>query len=293
MTRKTAQQIATLIPAFFLIALLVLCFSASWLETLRGIDSNTADLSLRYQSPNLTYWLGTDELGRDVFTRLLYGGQVSLTVALLAALAAAVLGTGIGMLAGYLGGKWDALLMRFTDLLISLPALPLLIILAALDLEKLGIPKDMAMARDVSLYKIAALIALLSWTTLARLARARTLTLKNVDFVKASRALGVSHARILIHHVLPNLMNTVTVAVTLAVGHIILMESVLSFLGLGIQPPLPSWGNMLTNAERVMWDEPRLMVYPGMLIFMTVLAFNFLGDALQDRLDPKAKTELK
>ena len=293
MTRKTAQQFATFIPAFFLIALLVLCFSASWLETLRGIDSNTADLSLRYQSPNLTYWLGTDELGRDVFTRLLYGGQVSLTVALLAALAAAVLGTGIGMLAGYLGGKWDALLMRFTDLLISLPALPLLIILAALDLEKLGIPKDMAMARDVSLYKIAALIALLSWTTLARLARARTLTLKNVDFVKASRALGVSHARILIRHVLPNLMNTVTVAVTLAVGHIILMESVLSFLGLGIQPPLPSWGNMLTNAERVMWDEPRLMVYPGMLIFMTVLAFNFLGDALQDRLDPKAKTELK
>lgn len=293
MTRKTAQNIATYIPAFFLIALLILCFAAGWLENLRGIDSNTADLSLRYQTPNMTYWLGTDELGRDVFTRLLYGGQVSLTVAMLAALAAAVLGTSIGMLAGYLGGKWDALLMRFTDLLISLPALPLLIILAALDLEKLGIPADIAMARNVSLYKIAALIALLSWTTLARLARARTLTLKNMDFVKASRALGVSHSRILIRHVLPNLMNTVTVAVTLAVGHIILMESVLSFLGLGIQPPLPSWGNMLTNAENVMWDEPRLMIYPGMMIFMTVLAFNFLGDALQDKLDPKAKTELK
>lgn len=293
MTRKVVQNVFVFMPAIFLCALLVLCFSAGGLESWRGIDSNMADLSLRYQTPNATYWLGTDGLGRDVFTRLLYGGQVSLTVALLAALAAAILGTGIGMLAGYLGGKWDALLMRFTDLLISLPALPLLIILAALDLEKLGIPADIAMARNVSLYKIAALIALLSWTTLARLARARTLTLKNMDFVKASRALGVSHTRILIRHVLPNLMNTVTVAVTLAVGHIILMESVLSFLGLGIQPPLPSWGNMLTNAETVMWDEPRLMVYPGMLIFMTVLAFNFLGDALQDRLDPKAKTELK
>lgn len=289
MTRQTAQNIATYTPALFLCALMILCFSAGWLESLRGIDSNMADLSLRYQTPNMTYWLGTDELGRDVFTRLLYGGQVSLTVALLAALAAAILGTGIGMLAGYLGGKWDALLMRFTDLLISLPALPLLIILAALDLEKLGIPVDIAMARNVSLYKIAALIALMSWTTLARLARARTLTLKNMDFVKASRALGVSHMRILLRHVLPNLMNTVTVAVTLAIGHIILMESVLSFLGLGIQPPLPSWGNMLTNAENVMWDEPRLMIYPGMLIFMTVLAFNFLGDALQDRLDPKQR----
>lgn len=289
MTRKTAQNVLAYAPAIFLLALLALCFSAGRLESWRGIDGNTADLSLRYQTPNSTYWLGTDELGRDVLTRLLYGGQVSLTVALLAAVTAAVIGTGIGMLAGYLGGKWDALLMRFTDLLISLPALPLLIILAAMDLEKLGIPADIAAARNISLYKMAALIALLSWTTLARLARARTLTLKNMDFVKASRALGVSHIRILIRHVLPNLMNTVTVAVTLAVGHIILMESVLSFLGLGIQPPLPSWGNMLTNAEEIMWDQTRLMVYPGALIFATVLAFNFLGDSLQDRLDPKQR----
>lgn len=289
MNRKSAQNMAALLPASFLLLLLVLCFSAGWLENWRGIDSNLADLSQRYQTPNVTYWLGTDELGRDVFTRLLYGGQVSLTVALLAAIAAAVIGTSIGMLAGYMGGKWDALLMRFTDLLISLPALPLLIILAALDLEKLGISAEVALSRDISLYKISVLIALLSWTTLARLARARTLTLKNMDFVKASRSLGVSHARILVRHILPNLMNTVTVAVTLAVGHIILMESVLSFLGLGIQPPLPSWGNMLTHAQDVMWDETRLMVYPGALIFATVLAFNFLGDALQDRLDPKQR----
>lgn len=281
------------LPVFFLVALFILCFSAGWIEFFRGIDSNVADLSARFQMPDTRHWLGTDALGRDVFIRLLYGGQVSLTVAVLAALAAAVIGTSIGMLAGYLGGKWDALLMRFTDLLISMPALPLLIILAALDLEKLGIPAEIAGARNASLYKIAALIALLSWTTLARLARARTLTIKNMDFVKASRALGVSHMRILARHILPNLMNTVTVAVTLAVGHIILMESVLSFLGLGIQPPLPSWGNMLTHAEDTMWDQARLMFYPGALIFATVLAFNFMGDDLQDKLDPKRKTEMK
>lgn len=290
---RRLQRILALLPVIFLAALFALCFSAGWIESFRGIDSNIADLSIQFQKPNARHWLGTDELGRDVFIRLLYGGQVSLTVALLAALAAALIGTSIGMVAGYLGGKGDALLMRFTDLLISLPALPLLIILAALDLQKLGIPAEMAMARDASLYKIAALIALLSWTTLARLARARTLTIKNMDFVKASRALGVSHARILVRHILPNLMNTVTVAVTLAIGHIILMESVLSFLGLGIQPPLPSWGNMLTHAESNMWEHAQLMFYPGALIFATVLAFNFMGDSLQDRLDPKRKTEMK
>jgi peptide/nickel transport system permease protein len=282
-----------IIPLLFLICLTLLCFSAGWIEQWRGIDSNTADLSMRFQGPSWAHWLGTDELGRDVFIRLMYGGQVSLTVALLAAFAAATIGTTIGMTAGYLGGKWDALLMRLTDLLISLPALPLLIILAALDLEKLGVPATVAQSGNISLYKIAILISLLSWTTLARLARARAMTLRGMDFVRAARALGVSHTRILLRHILPNLLNVVTVAVTLAVGHIILMESVLSFLGLGIQPPLPSWGNMLTNAEDVMWEHARLMFYPGALIFATVLAFNFMGDSLQDKLDPKSKTETR
>ncbi|MFN7113701.1 MAG: ABC transporter permease [Alphaproteobacteria bacterium] len=275
------------LPLALIALLTALCFSAGWIESLRGIDSNDADLSLRFLTPSTSYWLGTDELGRDVFLRLLYGGQVSLGVALLAALAAGTIGTVIGMTAGYAGGRTDALLMRLTDLLIALPALPLLIILAALDLEKLGITAEAAQTKYASLYKIAVLIALLSWTTLARLARARTMVLRQSDFVRAARALGVSHPRILIRHILPNILNTVSVAVTLAVGHIILMESVLSFLGLGIQPPLPSWGNMLTHAEDHIWDNTRLMVYPGMLIFTAVLCFNFIGDHLQDRLDPR------
>jgi peptide/nickel transport system permease protein len=275
------------LPLAVILLLAALCFSAGWIEALRGIDSNSADLALRFLPPSAAHWLGTDELGRDVFVRLLYGGQVSLGVALLAALAAGTIGTAIGITAGYAGGRTDALLMHLTDLLIALPALPLLVILAALDLEKLGVTAEAAQAKYASLYKIAALIALLSWTTLARLARARTLVLRQSHFVRAARALGVGHLRILMRHILPNILNTVSVAVTLAVGHIILMESVLSFLGLGIQPPLPSWGNMLTHAEDHIWDNTRLMVYPGMLIFTAVLCFNFIGDHLQDRLDPR------
>lgn len=275
------------LPLGIILLLTALCFCAPLIESARGIDSNMADLGSRFLPPSDTYWLGTDELGRDVFLRLLYGGQISLGVAFLAALAAGSIGTLIGMTAGYAGGRTDAVLMRMTDLLIALPSLPLLIILAALDLEKLGIPADIAEAKYLSLYKIALLIALLSWTTLARLARARTLVLRQSDFVRAAQALGVSHGRILLRHILPNILSTVSVAVTLAVGAIILMESVLSFLGLGIQPPLPSWGNMLTHAEDQMWENAQLMIYPGMLIFISVLCFNFMGDALQDRLDPR------
>lgn len=276
------------IPLLLLATLAALCFSAGWIESLRGIDSNAADLSQQYMPPSLRYWLGTDELGRDIFLRLLYGGQISLTVAGLAGLAAGVIGTFIGMSAGYAGGRTDALLMRLTDLLISLPVLPLLIILAAADAQKLGFSAEFAQSKYASLYKISLLIALMGWTTLARLARARTLVLRQSDFVRAALALGVGHARIMWRHILPNIMNTISVAMTLAVGHIILMESVLSFLGLGIQPPLPSWGNMLSHAQEQMWDQPRMMVYPGLLIFMTVLCFNFMGDHLQDRLNPRS-----
>lgn len=274
-------------PLVALGVLFALCFSAGWIESLRGIDSNMADLALQYQPPSWAHWMGTDELGRDVFLRLLYGGQISLSVALLAGLTAGSIGTLVGMTAGYVGGRTDALLMRMTDLLIALPALPLLIILAAMDLEKLGISAEFAQSKYASLYKISILIALMGWTTLARLARARTMVLRQMDFVRAAQALGIGHARILMRHILPNILNTVSIAVTLAVGHIILMESVLSFLGLGIQPPLPSWGNMLSHAQDQMWDQPRQMIYPGMLIFITVLCFNFLGDRLQDQFDPR------
>ena len=178
-----------------------------------------------------------------------------------AALCAAVIGTAIGLLAGYFGGTLDGLLMRLTDGVIALPLLPLLI-----------------------------LIALVGWTTVARLVRGTTLSLKAREFVRAAEALGAGHARIMLVHILPNAVSPIIVATTLSVGNIILLESVLSFLGLGIQPPIPSWGNMLTGAQELIWDAPTLAVYPGLLIFVTVIAFNFLGDGLQDALDPRAVT---
>ncbi|TAL38616.1 MAG: ABC transporter permease [Alphaproteobacteria bacterium] len=275
-------------PAFLLLSLFGLCVFAPVIENALGHSSNETDLASRFLPPAFRHPFGTDELGRDVFIRLLYGGQVSLTVALAAGLASAFIGTSVGMAAGYMGGKWDAMLMRLTDLLISLPSLPLLIILSALDLQKLGVSADLASSPRVSLYKMVALISFLSWTTVARLARARALTLRQMDFVRAAKALGVSDFRIVARHIFPNLLNTVVVATALASGNIILMESVLSFLGLGIQPPLPSWGNMLTHAEQTIWEHARLTVYPGAMIFITVLAFNFMGDSLQQALDPKS-----
>ena len=275
------------LPAFFLFLLCALCFSAGAIESVLSIASNEADLASRYLPPSGAHMLGTDELGRDVFIRLLYGGQVSLFVGLTAALASMVIGTLVGLTAGYYGGRFDALLMRLTDGVISLPLLPLLIVLAAVDLGKLGIPEAIAQSESVSLYRIVVIVALVGWTTVARLVRGATLGLREREFVLAARSQGAGGPRIMAVHILPNLVSPIVVATTLSVGQVILLESVLSFLGLGIQPPLPSWGNLLTNAQELIWSAPALAFYPGILIFVTVIAFNFLGDGIQDALDPK------
>ncbi len=222
--------------------------------------------------------------------RLLYGGQVSLSVGLATALGAAVIGTAIGLLAGYRGGWLDAFLMRTTDSVIALPLLPLLIVLAALDLSKLGLPADITNSESISLYRIIVIVALVGWTSVARLVRGSALSLRERDFVLAARAQGASAARLMFVHILPNLISPIIVAMTLSIGHVILLESVLSFLGLGIQPPIASWGNLLTNAQERLFDAWELAVYPGAAIFCTVIAFNFLGDGLQDALDPRSES---
>jgi len=272
----------------FLVLLGLASAAAPLVEAALGVDGNLVDLFNAKQPPSPAHPLGTDELGRDLLVRLLYGGQVSLVVGLAAALCAAVIGTLLGLAAGYYGGRLDALLMRFTDGVIALPILPLLIILAAVDLGKLGIPQSVVDSESVSLYRIVFLIALVGWTTVARLVRGATLSMKTREFVRAAEALGASAPRIMLVHILPNVVSPIIVATTLSIGGIILLESVLSFLGLGIQPPLPSWGNMLTSAQELIWDSPALAIYPGLLIFVTVIAFNFLGDGLQDALDPRA-----
>jgi peptide/nickel transport system permease protein len=270
-----------------LAALIAAAIAAPVVEAALGLDAAATDLLARYRPPSAEHPLGTDEIGRDVLVRLLYGGRVSLSVGLVAAVMAAAIGTLIGLIAGYFRGAFDAALMRLTDGVIALPLLPLLIVLAAVDLSKLGLPEEVARAEQASLYRIIVITALVGWTTVARLVRGVTLSLRTREFVRAAEALGARPWRVMLVHILPNALSPIIVAATLAVGQIILFESVLSFLGLGIQPPLPSWGNMLTNAQEIIWTAPWLAIYPGLLILATVAACNLLGDTLQEALDPR------
>ncbi len=273
----------------FLAVLLALSLAAPLIAQLRGIDPSMTDLHHRLEGPSARYWLGTDDLGRDLFQRLLDGGRVSLLVGIAGAILSAILGALIGVVSGYLGGRLDGVLMRLTDGVIALPLLPLLIVLAAIDPRKLGIPPDLAQSETFSLYRIVIIVALTGWTTVARLVRAETLSLKERDFTRAARALGAPPARIMLRHILPNAMGSLVVATTMSIGALILLESTLSFLGLGIQPPAASWGNMLTGAQELLQEAPLLAMWPGLLIFLTVIAFNFLGDGLQDALDPRSE----
>ena len=273
--------------ALVLLALAGLAAAAGPLEAWLGIDAETLDLAAQLAPASALHPLGTDEVGRDLLARLLSGGQVSLAIGLLTALMAALLGTVIGIVAGYRGGIVDALLMRLTDGVIALPLLPLLIVLSAVDPAKLGLPADLLRSPTAGLGRTAAIIALVGWTTVARLVRAATLSVKVQEFVRAAVALGAGPGRIMLRHVLPNVASPVIVATTLSVGNIILLESALSFLGLGVQPPLPSWGNMLSGALDFLSSAPMLAVWPGLMIFLTVLAFNLVGDGLQQSLDPR------
>ena len=288
---RFAGHRAAVAAALLLASLFIACFSAPLLEAWLGVDPTAVDLMGRFAPPDAAHWLGTDELGRDVLARLLRGGQVSLTVGMLTALLAGLIGAAIGLVAGYRGGRLDQALMRVTDLVVAIPVLPLLIILAALDPAKLPLPAWLTQDGSFSLWRMVLIIALFGWTTVARLVRAATLSVRRRDHVRAAVALGASPLRVVLVHVLPNVVSPLAVATTLSVGNVILAESVLSFLGLGIQPPLPSWGNMLTGAQDLIWSAPMLAVYPGLLIFVTVICFNFLGDGLQEALDPRARGE--
>lgn len=286
--QRVRRNRTTMVSAVILIVVASLALLAPAIESILGVDATRVDLFNQYAAPDSINWLGTDEAGRDVFVRLLYGGRISLLVGLVAALGAAVIGTGIGLFAGYHGGWLDTALMRTTDAVIALPLLPLLIVLAAIDLSKLGIPNAIANSEMASLYRIVFIIAIVGWTTVARLVRAATLSVRTREFVRAAEAMGTGSVTIMLRHILPNVVSPIIVATTLSIGAVILLESVLSFLGLGIQPPIPSWGNMLTNAQELVTRAPALALWPGAVIFVTVMAFNFLGDGLQDALDPRS-----
>ncbi|MGE4279817.1 MAG: ABC transporter permease [Magnetospirillum sp.] len=277
------RDLPALVGAVLLVFLAFATLSAPWLAA----DPEAMNLAAIHAAPSLSHPLGTDELGRDVAARLLNGGRVSLAVALSTALLAAILGTAIGLVAGYRGGWVDAALMRMTDGVMALPLLPLLIVLAALDPAKLGIGDEARSSEIFMVGRMVVIIALVGWTGAARLVRAQTLSVKTRDYVRAATALGATPGRIMVRHILPNVASPMVVAATLSVGNIILVESALSFLGLGVQPPMASWGNMLTGAMNVIWSAPDQALWPGLAIFVTVLAFNLAGDGLQRALDPR------
>jgi peptide/nickel transport system permease protein len=271
-----------------LLAVLVLFSLAAWpLEAWTGTDPNATDLLARFEPPSAGHWLGTDEAGRDELLRLMLGGQISLLVGVLATGAGGTIGIGVGIVAGYFGGRLDAFLMRLTDGVIALPILPLLIVLGAVDLTKLGFSAEFAHSGAAGFWRIVVVISLFDWTAIARLARAATLAIRDRDFVRAARAAGAGAGYVMRAHILPNIATPIIVAATLTVGRVILAESVLSFLGFGIVPPAPSWGNMLNDAQELVTTAPALAIYTGLLIFVSVIAVNFLGDALQHAFDPR------
>lgn len=230
----------------------------------------------RLQPPNAKHWLGTDQIGHDQFARILYGGRISLAVGVGVALSSGVVGTLVGAASGYYGGRLDAFLMRLTDLFLSIPALVVLIIAG----RALG---------DTFLGPVIGIVVALSlffWMPAARIVRGLFLSLKEREFVEAARSVGASNRRIIFRHILPNAMGPIIVYVTLAVAAAILTESTLSFLGFGIQPPTPTWGNMLAEARVLFRAASWLVYFPGLMILLTVLAVNFLGDGLRDALDP-------
>ena len=252
--------------------------------TLAGLsphDPEISDIKNRYQPPSWTYPFGTDGLGRDILVRVLYGGRVSLMVGFMVVGITLSIGVPIGAIAGYFGGWIDSVLTKFIDATLSLPALMFMILLAAILRET-----DLPILKGNSTLTIALVLGVLSWPTVARLVRAVFLTFREMEYVTAAKALGASNLRIIISEILPNGLGPIIVESTLGIGYAIMEESTLSFLGFGIMPPTPSWGNLLDNAQEHLSEYPWLAIFPGLMIFLTIISINFIGDGLRDALDP-------
>jgi peptide/nickel transport system permease protein len=248
----------------------------------RPIDE--INFAARNQTPSLTHPLGTNDRGEDILARILYGGRVSLAVGVVAMLIAVVLGTAIGAVAGYFGGAVDTVLMRLTELLISLPQLPLLLLIVYLFRDSLR--QSIGVEAGTFLMMVAVLGGL-RWMPVARLVRASFLSIKEKEYMEAARCIGVPPHRMIIVHMLPNAASGVIVAASLAIAAVILAESTLSFLGLGFPPDYPTWGRLLFDAKDLLAIAPHVVLIPGIMIFLTVLSINFVGDGLRDALDPR------
>ncbi|MGL4650574.1 MAG: ABC transporter permease [Caldilineaceae bacterium] len=267
-------------PALLAVGVLALMVVAVLLAPLSPYDPMAQDLTNDLQPPSRSHWFGTDDLGRDLLTRTLFGGRISLLVGVMATLLTLLIGVTVGMVAGYSGSWMDNLLMRITDAFLTLPTLFVLILISTI------LRDSPALALSSSVLLVIVVIALLSWMWPARLVRGTFLTLKQRDFVLAARGLGVRPTRIMARHILPNTVSLIIVQATLLVASAIIIESGLSYLGFGIQPPTPSWGNLLATGQVYALRAPWLMIFPGLMLFITTMAINYIGDGLRDAFDP-------
>jgi len=252
--------------------LILLAFMAIFAGVLAPYDPLSTSLNV-LAPPSAEHLLGTDDVGRDVLSRLVYAARVSLTVGLVSTLITVVIGLLLGVVSGFFGPVVDVPVSSFTNIMLSIPIFPLALVLGSF--------------LDMTLGTIVLIIGFLSWMSVARIVRAEVLSLRERDFIEAAQCVGASSTRIIFVHIVPNITNALIVAATLLVANAILLEAALSYLGYGIQPPTPSWGNMLMDAQRYLRTYPGLAIYPGLLISLTVVSINFLGDGLRDALDPR------
>jgi peptide/nickel transport system permease protein len=273
--------------AIFLLLLILYSFLGSFFLTEDYANFNNTNI--RLQAPSSSHPYGTDSIGRDVLARTIYGGQISLLIGLTAVIIEVFIGVLIGALAGYYGGLVDSILMRITEAMLNIPEIFLLIVMAKYFGGK--IPNVNFFGRDLSgsVVVIVVIIGLTSWMYLARIVRAEFLSLKSNDFVLAARATGTPNHEIIFRHILPNSIAPIVVSATLGVANAILAEAYISFLGLGVQPPTATWGNMLDGANNYLESAPWLWFFPGLFILITVLSINFMGDGLRDALDPRSR----
>ncbi len=270
----------------------VICLLLLTLATLIGPmvwtkDMALIDFSSSTEGPSLTHPMGTDDLGRDIFARILWGGRISLAVGVAAMAVAILLGTMIGAIAGFFGGFSDSVLMRLTDMFISLPSLPLLLLTIYLFRDTL---RDKIGPNLGPFLLIVGLIGVTNWMPVARLVRASFLSVKEKEFIEAANCIGATRSSIMFKHILPNVLGPVIVAATLAVGAAIITESTLSLLGLGFPPDVPTWGQLLNTSVNFMEIAPHMVIFPALMIFLAVLAINYVGDGLRDALDPRKTT---
>lgn len=272
--RRLARNKMAILGLAIIVVLIVTALCAPFIAPY-GYDEQNLDASERLQGPSAEHWFGTDKFGRDVFSRIVYGSQVSLSVGVIAVSISVILGGFLGAIAGYYGGALDNVIMRFMDILLAIPSILLAISISA----SLG----------PGLMNLMIAVGISSTPGYARIVRASVLSIRNIEYIEAAKSVGASDAKIILRHIIPNCLSPVIVQATLGVAFAILTAASLSFIGLGITPPQPEWGAMLSEGRMYIRDHMYLTLFPGMMIMITILALNFLGDGLRDALDPKLK----